>query len=124
MSELALNVHESMVILDGGRDAELPDGSGGPILPGPEAVFIGGRVDVDAHTSIRIGDWGTPPGDLVLAYEGAVETPTNSLRLVDIDGGELASVPVRNLQTPIRIYLTDLQEPDEILIAADGIAWP
>lgn len=40
MSDLRVVVRESMFVLDGGLDAELPTGSGGPVLAGPEAVFI------------------------------------------------------------------------------------
>lgn len=41
------------VILDGGRAAELPDGSGGLSLVGTQAVFIRGRADVDVPTLVR-----------------------------------------------------------------------
>jgi len=54
MTELqTLRLRESMVILDGGAGAALPDGKGGPVLAGPEAVFIAGRVATDAATVVR-----------------------------------------------------------------------
>lgn len=34
---------ESMFIVDGGVNAELPSGSGGPVLAGPKAIFVAGQ---------------------------------------------------------------------------------
>ena len=108
--------HESMFILDGGLDAELPAGAGGPILAGPEAIFIGGRVAADASTLVRIGSSGDQ-GDLVTAYTGDLATPDRVLRVLNVMGDVLAEVPVNDTITPLEIYLTDLEEPDEIFVA-------
>ena len=116
MSEVEVRANESMFILDGGLDAELPAGSGGPILAGPEAIFVAGRVAADAPTLVRIG----PPGkaeQLVKAYAGELATPDRVLRLVNVDGDVFAEVAVPDVSTPLEIYLTDLEEPDEIYVA-------
>ena len=109
-----------MFILDGGLDAELPSGSGGPILAGPEAIFVAGRVAADAPTRVRIGQPGTE-GDLVEAYEGELKTPERTLRLLNVMGDVLAEVPVQDAVTRIRIYLTDLEEPDEVFVATEDL---
>jgi hypothetical protein len=85
-----------MFILDGGVDAELPGGSKGPVIAGPEAIFVAGRVAADAPTLVRIGSPGSE-GELVRAHAGDLATPDRVLR--------------------IEIFLTDLQEPDEIFVA-------
>ena len=121
MAEVALKVRESILILDGGPDAELPPGSGGPILAGPEAIFVGVRVDVDAETSVRLTEIGTPPAGLVEAYRGTLQTPDRVVRLVNVTGDVLAEVPVRNEQTPVVIFLSDLEEPDEVVVSLGWI---
>lgn len=117
--EIELRAAESMFVLDGGPEAELPSGSGGPILAGPEAIFVAGRVAADASTLVRIGSPGTE-GQLVKAYAGDLATPHRTLRLLNINGSVLAEVEVRGSVTPLEIYLTDLDEPDEIFVAIDG----
>jgi hypothetical protein len=107
-----------MFILDGGREAGLPSGSAGPILAGPEAIFIAGRVAADAPTLVRIGPPGTQ-GQLVKAFAGDLATPDRTLRVVNVSGNVLAEVEVRSSVTPLEIYLTDLDEPDEIFVAID-----
>ena len=105
-----------MFILDGAVDAQLPSGSGGPVLAGPEAIFVAGRVAADAPTRVRIGSLGGQD-DLVWAYAGDLATPARTLRLLNVMGDVLAEVPVDEEVTPIEIYLTDLDEPDEF-------SWP
>ena len=106
-----------MFILDGGPDSELPTGSGGPVLAGRGAIFVAGRVAADASTVVRIGT-SVGHGDLVLAYEGDLETPDSELRLLNILGDVLAVVSVCSPVTRITIYLSDLAEPDEVLVTA------
>jgi len=105
-----------MLILSGSIEATLPDGSGGPVLAGPEAIFIAGRVVADAPTLVRIGPPGTN-GDHVSAYAGTVATPDLMLRLETVEGDLLGQASVVGSVTPIEIYLTDLEEPDEIFVA-------
>jgi hypothetical protein len=105
-----------MFILDGGVDAELPGGSKGPVIAGPEAIFVAGRVAADAPTLVRIGSPGSE-GELVRAHAGDLATPDRVLRLVNVTGDVLAEVRVDQEVTPIEIFLTDLQEPDEIFVA-------
>jgi len=116
VDEARLTVRESMVIVDGGEHAELPGGSGGPVLAGDEAIFVAGRVAADAPTLIRIGDEVATDG-LVLAYSGSIRTSDGILRIASIEGHELVSVPVPTARTTVRIFLTNLQEPDEIAIS-------
>lgn len=112
-----------MFVLDGGHEAELPLGSGGPVLAGPEAIFIAGRVAADAETRVRLGTARTER-DLVEAYDGELVTPDRILRLLNVMGDVLAAVPVRDTVTRIRIYLTDMEEPDEIVVAVEGLVLP
>lgn len=116
MADVEIRINESMFVLDGGPDAELPAGSGGPILAGPEAIFVAGRVAADAPTLVRIGA-PDQPGHLVKAYTGELATPDNTLRLLNVDGEVLAQIEVPGRTTPLEIYLTDLEEPDEIYVA-------
>lgn len=110
-----------MLILDGGPDAELPPGSGGPVLAGSEAIFIGARVDADAETSVRLTQGtGSRPGQLVEAYSGVLETPERVVRLVNVTGDVLADLPVPAERTHVVIYLSDLEEPDQVVVAVDG----
>jgi hypothetical protein len=55
MDPFRVEAFESMFIVDGGPEASLPPGSGGPILAGPEAIFIAGRIGFDAPTVVRVG---------------------------------------------------------------------
>lgn len=83
------------------------------MLPGPEAVFVAGRVEGDAPTLICMG----PPGrqdDLILAYAGELATPARVLRIVTVDQEVLGEVGVQDDVTQIKIFVTDLEEPDEI----------
>jgi hypothetical protein len=116
VADVEIRVNESMFILDGGLDAELPAGSGGPILAGPEAIFVAGRVAADAPTLVRIGPPGSP-NQLVKAYTGELATPGRILRLLNVNGSVLAEVAVPEVSTSLEIYLTDLEEPDEIYVA-------
>lgn len=116
MDQLRLEVNESMIVVDGGPDAELPPGSGGPVLAGPEAIFVAGRVEFDAPTVIRVGT-ADGAGDLVLAYSGALATPQGRLRVVNIDQDVLGEVKAPVGQTTVAVYVSDLDEPDEILVA-------
>lgn len=119
MDDLRIEVHESMVVLDGGLDAELPEGSGGPVLAGPEAVFVAGRVAADAPTVIRLEHPGDE-GDLVLAYEGEIETPERRLRVANVLGDLLGEVMVASVRSRIQIHLSDFDEPDEILVVVQA----
>ena len=107
-----------MFILDGGLDSQLPSGSGGPVLAGPEAIYVAGRVAADAPTLVKIRS-GKPDSatELVRAYAGDLATPDRVLRLLDVTGNVLAEVSVNETVTPIEIFLTDLDEPDEIFIS-------
>ena len=116
MSDVQIQARETMFILDGGVGAELPSGSGAPVLAGPEAIFVAGRVAADAPTLVRIGSPGRQ-GDLVRAYAGDLATPGRVLRLVNVTGDVLAEVRVDAEVTPVEIFLTDLDELDEIFVA-------
>lgn len=105
-----------MFVLDGGEEATLPDGSGGPVLAGPEAVFVAGRVASDAPTHLRVGR-DRDHAELVLAYRGLLATPNRRLRVVNVMGDELGEVEVAGVSTEIEVYLSDLDEPDEIYVA-------
>jgi hypothetical protein len=115
MDALRFSVHESMFILDGGPAAQLPRGSGGPVLAGPEAVFVAGRVESDAPTLFRIGQPGGEAG-LILAHSGSLATPRCRLRVVSVAQEVLGEVSVPGPRTSILIYMTDLDEPDEIFV--------
>ncbi len=49
--------------------------------------------------------------------EDELATPDRVLRLVSVEGDVLAEVPVEDEVTAVAIYLTDLDEPDEIFVA-------
>ena len=119
MTGVEISARESIFILDGGADAELPAGSGGPVLAGPQAIFVAGRVAPDAPTIVRIGSR-RDQGELVAAYAGHLATPDRLLRLLNVGGDVLAQVPVDCQVTPIEIYVSDLDEPDEISVALGG----
>jgi hypothetical protein len=114
--EVQIQARESMFIFDGGLDAELPAGSGGPVVAGPKAIFVAGRVAADAPTALRIGSPGGQ-GELVRAYVGDLATPERVLRLVTVTGHVLAEVPVTGEVISVEIFLSDLDEPDEIFVA-------
>lgn len=116
MDQVRLEVRASMFTIEGDPDAELPDGPGGVVLAGPEAIFVAGRVAADAPTMLRIGT-SADAGDLVLAYAGEVATPNGVLRVVNTEEDLLAQVDVPTPSTRVAIYLTNLVEPDEILVA-------
>jgi hypothetical protein len=118
---LQIAANESMFILDGGPNAGLPSGSGGPVLAGPEAIFVAGRVAVDAPTVLRVGGPGGQ-GSLVPAYSGVLSTPDQVLRVLNIDQVVLGEVRVPDSLTPISIFLTDLEEPDEIYVAISSVS--
>lgn len=110
-----------MVILDGGPDALLPDGSGGPVLAGDEAIFIAGRVAADAPTLIRLGDTGESNA-LLLAYSGRLATPLGLVRITSVMGNVLATAAVVTPEAAVSVYLSDFDEPDEILICIPTVA--
>lgn len=119
--DVQIQARETMFILDGGDGAELPSGSGGPVLAGPEAIFVAGRVAADAPTLVRIGIGSLgQQGDLVCAYAGELATPDRVVRLLNVTGDALAEVPVKNEVTLVEIFLTDVDEPDEIFVALDA----
>ena len=112
-----------MIVLDGGPDAKVPSGSGGPILAGPEAIFVAGRVAADAPTRIRIGAPGSA-GELVEAFTGTLATPNRVVRLATVTGDVLVEVIVPARSTALTIFLSDLEEPDEIYVALDARPHP
>lgn len=114
-NSIQISVYESMFIVDGGSGAALPAGAGGPILAGPEAVFIAGRVEYDAPTLFRVGSDGGQ-GDLIMAHSGVLATPHRTLRVVNVEQEVLGEVTVSGVQTLISVYLTDFDEPDEIFV--------
>jgi hypothetical protein len=121
VKEVMVNARETMFVLDGGPDAHLPQESGGPVVAGPQAIFVAGRVSADSTTLVRIGPSETP-SQLVKAYEGDLETPHRTLRLLNVTGEVILAVQVHDVVTRVRIYLTDLEEPDEIFVAVENIA--
>lgn len=116
MDELRLEVRVSMFVLDGGPNAALPEGSGGPILAGREAIFVAGRVELDAPTIFRVG---APGGDsgLILGFSGSILTPRRILRVVTVEQEVLGELSVPRATTFLNIYLSDLVEPDEVFVA-------
>lgn len=119
-----------MVLVAGDGAAELPpepdDAEGtnrsvlSAVVAGPGAIFISGRVEYEAPTLIRIGDHGETGGEtdgLVLAYAGELATPDGRLQILNVDFNVLGEVQVRAGLTSLSIYLNDLVEPSEILIA-------
>ena len=89
------------------------------MLAGPEAIFVAGRVAADAPTIVRFGSR-RDQDQLVAAYAGRLATPDRLLRLVNVGGDVLAQVPVDCKFTTIEIYVSDLDEPDEIVVALGG----
>lgn len=130
MERLRIKVDASMVLVAGSDGAELPpepddvEGTNrsvpSAVVAGPEAIFVSGRGDDEAPALIRIGDHdetdGEPAG-LTLAYAGALATPDGRLQIRDTDSDILGEVQVPAGLTSLSIYLNDLVEPDEILIA-------
>lgn len=112
-----LRLRESMMILDGGAGAELPDGKGGPVLAGPEAIFIAGRVAADADTVVRFADELGCPHGFVEAYSGVLATPDRRVRLVTVTDDLLTEVPVAGASTKVTIYVDDRTEPDQVVLA-------
>lgn len=112
-SGISFIIREQAVIIDGGPGAELPDRSAPPLAAGPQAVIVMGRVPADAPTTIRV-DTQADRAPLIEAYDGTLETPDGYIRIVSVLDEVFASVPVRGERTRIRIFLTDLDEPDEI----------
>jgi hypothetical protein len=115
VSGLELTAHESMFIIDGGVEARLPEGSGGPVLAGPEAIFIAGRVAADAATHLWMGA-DLEHGSLILAYTGTLTTPKLQVRITNVNGDELGVLDVDCHATCVEVYLSDLEEPDEICV--------
>lgn len=108
-----------MILLAGDSDAELPpepdDDMAHVVVAGSSAVFVAGRVQYDAPTLIRVGEAeGTER--LTLAHTGVLATPDHRLQIIDMDLETLGEIPVRAEATPIEIYVSDLSEPDEILV--------
>lgn len=88
------------------------------LVAGPEAIwlFVSGRVEHEAPTVIRVGDH-DETDSRVLAYTGELSTPDERLQILDMDFDVLGEVHVRAGLTSLSIYLNDLIEPDEILVA-------
>jgi hypothetical protein len=124
VTDIDLTVAESMFVLDGGPDALLPDGSGGPVLAGDEAIFVAGRVAADAPTHVIVTT-AAPPSSLSLAYSGWLSTPEAVIRLANVYGDVLAAIEVDEPVSYVRIYLDDLVEPDEIFVQVEaGVGSP
>lgn len=119
MIDIDLTISESMFILDGSTEALLPDGFGGPVLAGEEAIFVAGRVAADAPTHVMIGS-ATPPASLSLTYSGRLLTPEYVIRLTNVTGDLLAELAVRTPVSLVRIYLDDPIEPDEIFVQVEA----
>lgn len=118
METLRIVAHQSMFILDGGPEADLPPGSGGPVLAGPEAIFVAGRIEFDAPTTLRVGEPGGH-GDLLHAYSGGLATPHRILRVVSVEQEVLGEVSVPAEHSTVSIFLSDFEEPDEIFVAVE-----
>lgn len=70
----------------------------------------------DAPTLVQIGRPGGE-GTLTLAFDGELDTPNHAIRLVNVIGDVLGEVDVPATKTRIQVFLSNLQEPDEIYIA-------
>lgn len=126
MERLRIKVNASMVLIAGDVGASLPpepdDAEGtnrsvpSAVVAGPEAIFVSGRVEYEAPTLIRIGDHDETDG-LVLAYTGELATPDGRLQILNMDFDVLGEVQVSAGLTSLSIYLNDLVEPDEVVIA-------
>lgn len=115
-TSLTVECHETVVILDGGPDAAIAQGDSWPVVAGPESILIAGRIAADSPTIVRIGEEGRK-SDFVLAYQGRLATPRRELRLVSAElGNVLGMVEVPDEVTELQIFLTDLDEPDEIYV--------
>jgi hypothetical protein len=51
LTYVEIEARETIFILDGGADAELPSGAGAVVVAGPEAIFVAGRVAAANITS-------------------------------------------------------------------------
>lgn len=129
MERLRIKINASMVLVAGDGGAELPpepdDAEGtnrsvlSAVVAGPEAIFVSGCVEYEAPTLIRVGDHDETGGEtdgLALAYTGELATD-GRLQILNVDFDVLGEVQVRAGLTSLSIYLNDLVEPDEILIA-------
>jgi hypothetical protein len=112
-----LSLNESMLILDGGLLSDLPEGSGGPLLAGPEAIFIGTRIDVDAPTRLMVVT-AVPDslGPLVEGFAGNLASPVQVLRVANVFGDEYITIPVSISLTGVQILLSNFEEPDLVVI--------
>jgi hypothetical protein len=110
-------LEQSMLIADGGPSSTLPEGRGGPVLAGPEAIFIGCRIDADAATRIVVAT--ELPADLrscFLALDGVLFTPQRIIRLVNVYDDEFFVLRTAGEETPLQVFLSDLEEPDIVCL--------
>lgn len=116
-----LSLNESMLILDGGPMSDLPEGSGGPIVAGPEAIFIGTRIDVDASTRVLVAT-AVPDslGPLVEGFAGELASPLQVLRVANVYGDEYVTIPVSGNLSAVQILLSDFDEPDLVVIVVES----
>lgn len=116
-NSITFTLHESMFVLDGHDQAHLPDSAPGPIVAGPEAVVVFGRVSADAPTAFEMRSAvGADRGALIPAYLGLIDTPDLELRVSTAHGHVLGTIPTTAVVSHIEVLLTDLHEPDKILV--------
>jgi hypothetical protein len=81
-----------------------------------DCVAVGTATNLDGATAVDLTDGPVEPADLLLVFEGRLETPSRSIRVRDVAGAVYLAAPVAGPSTSLRIWVNDTAEPDLVVV--------
>lgn len=116
-SDVSVRAPNSVVLVGDSAGVPPESMSGGLASATSSCVAIGTLSESDGETTIQLVD-AADAVDLPsqLAFEGYVETPSGRLTVASVLDDTYLERPVEAVSVPIRIWVNDSQEPDEICV--------
>lgn len=106
------------VVLVGDAAGEPPKSMSGSLVSATSScVAVGTMSEADGETTIRIVDEAhTPDKRGQLAFQGSLKLPSNRLTIASVLDETYLERPVAGPSVPIKIWVNDAEEPDEICV--------
>jgi hypothetical protein len=108
----------SLILVVGSSLPEIPRSFGDSIVASTSTcVAVGCRSESDGPTRFLLGT----EGDITLngapAFAGKLQTPDHVVALETVEGTRVAQQAVHSDVVVIRVWVNDLSEPDEVMVA-------
>lgn len=110
----------SVVFLEDLKGGDVPEWQDGQlVLSTQSGIMILCYPEPDGPTQFTMGPGGEVEPDFKLVFDGTLETPSRTVKVVTVDERTLLQEPVSNSKSRVRVWLNHDRWPDKVVIGLD-----